>query len=134
MGAIIDPCPRCSDPLAGGDRRRMPDYGDEIAVSARLDAQNTKAVFPRCGMSRARLDPPTPPIEMVPAAVSCGLSHHVLTCGRRPCHASDSPNWTPIKDAHTALLEMVATGKAHSNLLPHHKIRDQNDVLLDTDR
>ena len=45
MGAVVDPFARGGDPLAGGDRGRVADDGDEIAMAARLDAQHAKAVL-----------------------------------------------------------------------------------------
>src|SRR5262245_15336426 len=45
MGAVIDPFARCGNPLASGDRRQMPDHGDEIAVATSLDTENAKAIF-----------------------------------------------------------------------------------------
>src|SRR4051812_43592498 len=45
MGAVVDPFARCGDPLAGGDRGGVPDGGHQVAVPARLDAQNAEAVL-----------------------------------------------------------------------------------------
>ena len=45
MGAVVDPFARGGDPLAGGDRGGVPDDGYQVAVAARLDAQNAEAVL-----------------------------------------------------------------------------------------
>ena len=45
MGAVVDPFARRGDPLAGGDRGGVPDGGHQVAVPARLDAQNAEAVL-----------------------------------------------------------------------------------------
>ena len=45
MGAVVDPFARRGDPLAGGDHGGVADDGDQIAVAARLDAQNAEAVL-----------------------------------------------------------------------------------------
>ena len=37
--------PDRGDPFAGGDRRRVADDGDQVAVSARLDPENAEAVL-----------------------------------------------------------------------------------------
>jgi hypothetical protein len=44
VGLVVDPITCRGDPLAGGDHGRVPDDGDEVAMSARLDAQNAEAV------------------------------------------------------------------------------------------
>ena len=45
MGAVVDPFARGGDPLAGGDRGGVADDGHQIAMAARLDAQNAEAVL-----------------------------------------------------------------------------------------
>ena len=45
MGAVVDPFARCGDPLAGGDGGGVPDDGDQVAMAARLDAENAEAVL-----------------------------------------------------------------------------------------
>ena len=45
MGAVVDPFARRRDPLAGGDHRGVADDGDQVAVAARLDAENAEAVL-----------------------------------------------------------------------------------------
>ena len=45
MGAVVDPFARCGDPLAGGDGGGMPDDGHQVAMPARLDAEDTEAVL-----------------------------------------------------------------------------------------
>ena len=42
--AGVDPGPARLDELAGGDHRRMPDEGDEIALAAGFDPQHAEAV------------------------------------------------------------------------------------------
>src|SRR5215472_4274919 len=37
--AVVDPASICLDELAGGDHRRMPDEGDEIALTSCFDSQ-----------------------------------------------------------------------------------------------
>jgi hypothetical protein len=44
MGSVIDPFARCGNPLASGDHRSVPDYSDQLAVSARFDPQNAVAI------------------------------------------------------------------------------------------
>ena len=45
MGTVVDPFARRGDPLAGGDRGGVADDGDQVAVAARLDAENAEAVL-----------------------------------------------------------------------------------------
>ena len=45
MGAVIDPFPRCGDPLPGRDHGSVADDRHEIAMAACLDAQNAKPVI-----------------------------------------------------------------------------------------
>jgi hypothetical protein len=45
VSAIVHSFARCGDPLAGGNRRGVPDRGHKIAMPARLDAQNAEAVL-----------------------------------------------------------------------------------------
>ena len=45
MGAVVDPFARGGDPLAGGDRRGVADDGHQIAMAARLGAQNAEAIL-----------------------------------------------------------------------------------------
>ena len=45
MGAVVDPFARRGDPFAGGDGGGVADDGDQIAMAARLDAQNAEAVL-----------------------------------------------------------------------------------------
>jgi hypothetical protein len=45
MGAVVDPFARCGDPFAGGDGSGMRHHGYQVAVSARLDPQNTEAIL-----------------------------------------------------------------------------------------
>ena len=45
MGTVVDPFARRGNPLASGDHRCVPDDGDQVAVAARLDAENAKAVL-----------------------------------------------------------------------------------------
>ena len=45
MGAVVDPVPRCGDPLAGRYNGGVPHHGDEVAVAPRLDPNDTKAVL-----------------------------------------------------------------------------------------
>ena len=45
VGAVVDPFARRGDPLAGGDHRGVADDGDQVAVAARLDAENAEAVL-----------------------------------------------------------------------------------------
>ena len=45
MGAVVDPFARRGDPFAGGDGGGMPHDGHQVAVAARLDAENAEAVL-----------------------------------------------------------------------------------------
>jgi hypothetical protein len=45
VGAVVDPLTRGGDPFASGDRRRMPDHGDKIAVATSFDTKNAKTAF-----------------------------------------------------------------------------------------
>src|SRR4029453_18796796 len=45
MGAVVDPFARCSDPLAGGNYRGVPDHRDQSAVAACPDPQNAEPVL-----------------------------------------------------------------------------------------
>src|ERR1700722_8168071 len=45
MGTVVDPVPRCGDPLAGRYCRGVTHHGDEVALAPRLDPNDTKAVF-----------------------------------------------------------------------------------------
>src|SRR5262249_21726392 len=45
MGMVVDPGPTRLDELAGRDHRRVPDNGDQITLTSRLDAQHAEAVF-----------------------------------------------------------------------------------------
>ena len=45
MGAVVDPFARRGDPFAGGDGGGVADDGDQVAVAARLDAENAEAVL-----------------------------------------------------------------------------------------
>ena len=42
MRPIVYPITGCSGPLASGDDGRMPDNGNEVAVTTRLDTQNAE--------------------------------------------------------------------------------------------
>ncbi len=44
VGAVVDPFARRGDPFAGGDGGGVPHHRDQIAVAARLDAENAEAV------------------------------------------------------------------------------------------
>ena len=45
VGAVVDPFARGGDPLAGGNGCGMADHGHQIAMPARLGAQNAEAVL-----------------------------------------------------------------------------------------
>ena len=45
MGVIVDPVARCGDPFSGGDDGGVADDRDQVAMSARLDAENAEAVL-----------------------------------------------------------------------------------------
>jgi hypothetical protein len=45
MSTVVDPFARCRDPFAGGDHRGVAGNGDQVAVAARLDAENAEAVL-----------------------------------------------------------------------------------------
>jgi hypothetical protein len=44
MGVVVDPFPRSRNPLSRRDHGGVSDNRDQVAMSARLDPQNTKAV------------------------------------------------------------------------------------------
>jgi len=45
MGTVVDPFARRRDPFSRGDHRGVADNGDQVAVAARLDAENAEAVL-----------------------------------------------------------------------------------------
>jgi len=45
VGAVVDPGSARLDELAGRDHRRVPDNGDQITLTSRLDAQHAEAVL-----------------------------------------------------------------------------------------
>src|SRR5207245_559836 len=45
VSAVVDPFARRGDPFAGGDHRGVADDGDQVAVAARLDAENAEAAL-----------------------------------------------------------------------------------------
>src|SRR5215467_9833194 len=45
MGTVVGPGPTRLDELASGDHRRVPDNGDQITLTSRLDAQHAEAVL-----------------------------------------------------------------------------------------
>jgi hypothetical protein len=44
VGAVVYPCARRLDELAGADRRRVSNDSDQVALASRLDTQDTEAV------------------------------------------------------------------------------------------
>ena len=46
MGAFVYPFTRCGNPLAGGDGGCVSYGGHQLAVAARLDANNAEPVLP----------------------------------------------------------------------------------------
>jgi hypothetical protein len=45
MSAVVYPVPGCGDPLAGGYCGGMPDHGNQLAMTLRLDPDDTKAIL-----------------------------------------------------------------------------------------
>ena len=45
VGAVVDPFPARRDPLAGGDRRGLTDHRHQVALPARLRAEDAEAVL-----------------------------------------------------------------------------------------
>ena len=53
VGPVVDPFPRGGDPLAGGDRRRMADDGDEITMCPALTRSTQKPLSALWNVTRS---------------------------------------------------------------------------------